>query len=92
MLEDVDAFRRPERFEDFLLACEADARGRTGRETVPYTQADLIRQAREAAAKISAEQFKNLDLSGEALGAAIHKKRAEAIAQVKAEFRPADES
>ncbi len=92
MLETVDAFRRPERFEDFLLACEADARGRTGRETVPYPQADLIRQAREAAGKISAEQFKNLDLSGEALGAAIHKKRAEAIAQVKAEFRRADES
>ena len=90
MLEDVDAFRRPDRFEHFLLACEADARGRTGRETVPYTQADLIRQACEAAGKISAEQFKDQDLSGEALGAAIHQERVEVIAGVKAKFQPAD--
>src|SRR3982750_2510091 len=31
-LEGCDALRRPERFADFLLACEADARGRTGLE------------------------------------------------------------
>lgn len=91
MLEHVDAFRRPNRCEDFLLACTADARGRTGRETAPYPQADLIRQAREAAAGVGAEPFKGQDLTGKALGAAIHKKRIEAIAQVKAEFQAADE-
>ena len=33
LLESLDAFRRPERLDKFLLACEADARGRTGPET-----------------------------------------------------------
>ena len=37
MLEATDAFRRPRRFEQFLLACEADARGREGSQ--PATKA-----------------------------------------------------
>jgi len=51
MLEKLDAFRRPERFEQFLLACEADARGR-GPESLaaPYPQAELLRTALSAAA------------------------------------------
>ena len=38
LLESLDAFRRPERLNKFLLACEADARGRTGLETLDYPQ------------------------------------------------------
>ena len=43
----LDAWRRPERFTDFLLACEADARGRTGLEDIPYWQRDYWLQAAE---------------------------------------------
>ena len=46
-LEALDAWRRPERFEEFLLACEADARGRTGLEDIPYWQADYWRGAQQ---------------------------------------------
>ena len=49
VLEKTDAFRRPERFEKFLLACEADARGRAGLEERDYPQADALRAARAAA-------------------------------------------
>ena len=51
LLEAADAFRRGERFERLLLACEADARGRGAdlRER-PYPQAGLMRRVREAAA------------------------------------------
>ncbi|MFO1394661.1 MAG: multifunctional CCA addition/repair protein [Steroidobacteraceae bacterium] len=51
LLEAADAFRRVERFERLLLACEADARGRGAelRER-PYPQAALLRRVREAAA------------------------------------------
>lgn len=45
VLKQVDAFRRPHRLEDFLLCCEADARGRTGFETREYPQANYLRQA-----------------------------------------------
>ena len=52
VLEASDAFRRPDRFEKFLIACEADARGRKGFEHRDYPQADLFRTAFRAAAAV----------------------------------------
>ena len=52
VLEKIDAFRRPERFELFLAACEADARGRTRFEDREYPQSELLRSAFEAARSI----------------------------------------
>jgi tRNA nucleotidyltransferase (CCA-adding enzyme) len=53
LLEQVDAFRRPERLERLLLACEADARGRgPERRLAPYPQAGLLRAAHEAASAV----------------------------------------
>jgi tRNA nucleotidyltransferase (CCA-adding enzyme) len=53
LLEMTDAFRRGERFERFLLACEADARGR-GPElrAAPYPQASQLRSALAAASAV----------------------------------------
>jgi tRNA nucleotidyltransferase (CCA-adding enzyme) len=53
LLERTDAFRRRERFERLLLACEADARGR-GPElrARPYPQAAFLRAALAAAAAV----------------------------------------
>jgi len=57
LLEITDAFRRGERFERFLLACEADARGR-GPElrAQPYPAGALLRAARAAAAAVRLPQ------------------------------------
>ncbi|MDJ0940015.1 MAG: multifunctional CCA addition/repair protein [Woeseiaceae bacterium] len=52
VLEKTDAFRRPERFEMFLVTCEADARGRTGLEDRDYSQAQLFRDALDAAREV----------------------------------------
>jgi len=52
VLEKTDAFRRPERFEHFLAACEADARGRTRFENRDYPQSRLLREALTAATAI----------------------------------------
>jgi tRNA nucleotidyltransferase (CCA-adding enzyme) len=54
LLESLDAFRRPERFELFLTACEADARGRTGLERRDYPQAERLRAALDAARRVDA--------------------------------------
>jgi len=54
VLEKTDAFRRPERFGQFLLACEADARGRLGFEQRDYPQAGHLRCAYEAACSVDA--------------------------------------
>lgn len=53
LFEGLDAFRRPGRFEKFLLVCEADARGRTGFEQREYPQADYLRAALAAVAQIN---------------------------------------
>jgi tRNA nucleotidyltransferase (CCA-adding enzyme) len=52
VLEKTDAFRRPERFAQFLVACEADARGRTQFEQRAYPQAEQLRAAYVAAAAV----------------------------------------
>ena len=45
LFERVDAFRRPERFEAFLQACECDFRGRPGYETKPFPAPGYLREA-----------------------------------------------
>lgn len=54
LLETLDAFRRPERLQKFLQACEADARGRTGLELEPYPQGLYLQTALTAAETIDA--------------------------------------
>jgi tRNA nucleotidyltransferase (CCA-adding enzyme) len=88
MLERIDAFRRAERLERLLLACEADKRGRLGFENEPYPQADYIRAARAAAAGIDARPFVEQGLSGEAIGDAIRKARTRAIGDVRKQRAP----
>ena len=54
LLHDTDALRQPQRFEQFLLACECDSRGRTGFENKPYPQADRLRVVLKAASAVDA--------------------------------------
>lgn len=78
----ADALRRPERFEHFLQACEADKRGRKGRADRPYPAADLLRRARAAAAATKAGPLREQGLTGKALGDALERARVRAIADV----------
>ena len=82
MLSGMDAFRRPERMDQFLLACEADYLGREGLEDRPYPQAKKLRQCWDAARQVSAKPLAEKGLSGSEIGAAIQKARTEAIRQV----------
>jgi tRNA nucleotidyltransferase (CCA-adding enzyme) len=79
LLERCDAFRRPQRFEQFLMACEADKRGRAGRADRPYPPAELLRRARAAAAAVEASALAAAGLQGPALGEALRRKRVAAI-------------
>ncbi len=75
LFRQTDALRRPERFEAFLLACEADARGRLGLEDRPYPQADYLRRALAAAVEVTAADFAASGIEGRALGEAIAAER-----------------
>jgi tRNA nucleotidyltransferase (CCA-adding enzyme) len=84
LLETVDAFRRPERFESFLLACMADMRGRTGFEQRPYPQADHLRSVRSAAADVTLDRSLFAGLTGGEIGERVRRARLAAIEAVKA--------
>lgn len=85
-LEGLDGFRRPERMEPFLLACEADYRGRTGFEERPYPQADYLREAHARCLAISARDLVAEGLKGRAIGEAVHARRVQALKRLKAEW------
>ncbi|HEX7081072.1 MAG TPA: multifunctional CCA addition/repair protein [Gammaproteobacteria bacterium] len=79
LLSTVDAFRRPDRFDAFLLACEADYRGRAGREDRPYPQAETLKAALRAALGVDARAVAAAGLAGPELGDEIRRRRVDAI-------------
>lgn len=78
-LESLDAFRRPDRFEQYLIACEADARGRTGLEDKDYPQAQQFRDFFDAATNISIEPVTEKKMDGKAIAEEIRRIRIGAI-------------
>lgn len=88
LLERCDAFRRPERFEQALLACECDARGRAGFEDRDYPQRPALSAALNAALCLDTQAVLNtLGERGERthgphVGRAIAQARTQAVAAV----------
>lgn len=87
VLEGTDAFRRPERFEELLLACQADMQGREGFGQRPYPQADILRAAHAAAAAAGPGDTEGL--AGEEIARNLRAARLEAIATRLARIRGA---
>ena len=85
LLERCDALRRPDRFEQMLLACECDARGRAGRFDAPYPQRERLRRALAAARSVDSASITAAaaarGLQGPAIGAALSTARRDAIAE-----------
>jgi len=78
-LELTDAYRKPDRFAQFLLACEADSRGRLGLENIPYPQAGLLAKALEASNKVDARQFVEQGYKDAEIGEQVRIKRLQLI-------------
>jgi len=83
LLERCDAFRKPERFADILLACECDARGRLGLNEQPYPQRQRLLGALSAAQSVLTAEVaaaaEAQGLSGAAIGQAVQAARTEAL-------------
>ena len=80
LLASLGAFKPPHSLlEDFVLACEADSKGRTGLEHTPYPQADYLLQAANVANAIDTSAILNSDLKGAQIGIAIHQLRVNAV-------------
>ncbi len=80
LFEKLDAFRKPARLDQFLLVCEADARGRLNFTGNDYPQAKLLHAAFAAACAIKAIPFVEQGLRGPAIAEAMRRERIKAIA------------
>jgi tRNA nucleotidyltransferase (CCA-adding enzyme) len=83
LFERCDALRRPARFEQVLLACACDAKGRTGLQDRPYEPANRLPPLLQAAlhidtARIAADAAAK-GQQGPAIGAAVHAARVQAL-------------
>ena len=85
VLRALDAFRRPDRFENFLLACEADQRGRPGYENKKYLQTNFFRKAYAKVNAVDVQAVISAGFKGESIKIELDKRRIAAIAKLKSE-------
>ncbi|MFW5427201.1 MAG: multifunctional CCA addition/repair protein [Methylophagaceae bacterium] len=88
VIEALDSFRRPERFEQYLLAAEADSRGRTGYEDLDVPTVDTFKKCLAVSQTITAKQFVDQGLEGPAISEAIRTSRIAAIKQLMEQINP----
>jgi tRNA nucleotidyltransferase (CCA-adding enzyme) len=85
LLERCDAFRKPARFAQVLLACQCDAQGRLGLTEAPYPQATRLAQAlanaQSVATDLVAARAISTGASGPKIGQMVQAARTEAVAQ-----------
>lgn len=82
LLEKTDAFRRPQRFEDLLLVCQADSEGRGELPTKPYQQAVFLRAVLAELNKIEVKSILETGLQGAAIKNEIHRLRVNRVKQL----------
>ena len=84
LLERCDAFRKPQRFADILLACECDARGRLGLDESSYPQRPRLMQtlatAQSVVTSVIAAEAQAAGLDGKKIGEMVHNARVAAVA------------
>jgi tRNA nucleotidyltransferase (CCA-adding enzyme) len=83
LLEECDAFRRPERFSEMLMACQCDAQGRTGLEQQPYPQREYLETARATAAAEQLTEAERAGLTGPGIAAALRNKRLKTLMAIR---------
>lgn len=85
VLNKTDAFRKPERFEKFLLACIADSHGRPGYEDYDYQQAPFFSRIRKEAAAVNIQDIINAGFEKKAISDELYRRRLTLIKKIKAE-------
>ncbi|GGY61631.1 multifunctional CCA protein [Cellvibrio zantedeschiae] len=83
VLQQTDSFRRPERFAQFLMCCEADARGRTGFENREYPQAEYFSGALAVSQQIDVKDISARGFTGKDFGDEINRLRLAKLTEYK---------
>lgn len=84
LLQRFDVYRRPQRFAEFIAACEMDARGRLGLEQRDYPQARYLLGAAQTAREVAVQPLLAQGLKGKELGEALERARLQALKAYKA--------
>ncbi len=79
LLDSLDAWRKPHRYQQFLIACEADARGRLHFEDKPYPQRKVMNQYFEQANAVNVQDIIKQGIKGAAIKQALFAARVAAI-------------
>lgn len=82
LLKDIGAFRDETELEGFILACQADAQGRTGFENSDYPQGKLLRLCYDAASQVNVTEFAQKHNDGQKISEELYRLRCEAIKKV----------
>ncbi|MBB1519061.1 multifunctional CCA addition/repair protein [Aquipseudomonas guryensis] len=83
LLQSFDVYRRPQRFEEFIAACEMDARGRLGFEDRDYPQAAYLLGAMQAARAVAVQPLLEQGIQGAELGEALKRERLKVLKAYK---------
>ena len=83
----LDVWRKPKEFDDFLIACKSDFLGRLGFENRPYPQEQYLKDAMLAASNVNAKTFVEQGLQGLAIKEAMAEARLKAIKRVKEQYQ-----
>lgn len=83
LFDSLDVWRKPERFQLFLLACTADLRGRTGFESNLYPQADYLNECYNEAEKVNVKDIVQQGFKGAAIREQLTKERVESVQKIK---------
>lgn len=83
LFDALDVWRKPKRFEDFLLACEADSKGRLGFENREYPQAELAKRYFIAANQVDVQRVIADGFEKQAIREELNKRRKFAIKTLK---------
>ncbi|UVW34539.1 multifunctional CCA addition/repair protein [SAR92 clade bacterium H455] len=86
LLKGVGALKSRDRLEDFILCCEADARGRTGFEDREYPSSAYLRAALDGISNVSVADLVEAGLDGAEIGRQLHLRRTARMTEIKQQY------
>ncbi|MGN0915691.1 MAG: multifunctional CCA addition/repair protein [Succinivibrio sp.] len=79
LLDNLDAFRRPERIKPFILCCKCDFLGRRGFENRPFPRAEYFLAIFSLCSTVKAKEFVDAGFKGKEISNMIRNRRIELV-------------
>jgi tRNA nucleotidyltransferase (CCA-adding enzyme) len=86
LFNQLDVWRKPDEFADFLLCCQADFTGRLGFENREYRQREFLYQTYKLLCEVTAKPFVEQGLKGLAIKEAIAQQRLDDLRQYQHDY------